>query len=209
MNWMEYLYGFAGASMMEWLATVCGFLSVYLIIKRSIWCFAFGFVQVSLYSVIFYEVKLYSDMLLHLLYVGFQIYGFMLWRKDLDDHNQVNVHRGSTIEYAISAAVILLSFFILGKLMSTYTDASLPYYDAFTTCASLVAQWLMSHKRLLNWSLWIIVDIVAIWIYWQKDLYPTATLYLCFLVMACIGQWQWYKALKQKQSVEPTSEYAQ
>jgi nicotinamide mononucleotide transporter len=59
----------------------------------------------------------------------------------------------------------------------------------------LVAQLLLSHKKLMNWTVWIIVDIVAIAIYWQKGLFPTSALYACFLVMAIIGQWQWYKQL--------------
>lgn len=70
--------------------------------------------------------------------------------------------------------------------MSRNTDASFPYFDAFTTCASLLSQWLLSHKKLLNWTLWIIVDIVAMFIYEQKGLYPTAWLYFCFLIMALI-----------------------
>jgi nicotinamide mononucleotide transporter len=80
MNWSAWFEGFAGASPQEWVATVSGFICVYLVIKRNIWCFAFGFVQVSIYAWIFYDVKLYSDMALHVFYIGFQIYGWMLWK---------------------------------------------------------------------------------------------------------------------------------
>lgn len=193
MSWEQWLTGFAGASAIEWIATVCGFVCVYLIIRRSIWCFLFGFIQVSLYTLIFFDVKLYSDMLLHVIYMGFQIYGYMLWRNDMDSQNQVNISKGSPKSYAIALLVVITSAAGLGFVMATNTDASLPYYDAFTTCASLMAQWLMSHKRLFNWAVWIIVDIVAVWIYLQKGLYPTSVLYMCFLVMACYGQWQWYR----------------
>ncbi|WJG08685.1 nicotinamide riboside transporter PnuC [Aliiglaciecola sp. LCG003] len=197
MNWSEWLAGFAGASPVEWLATVCGFICVYLLIKRNIWCFLFGLIQVSLYSWIFYGVKLYSDMLLHLVYVGFQIYGYLIWSRNLDQGGQVIVDKGKAKHYAFFIVLALFSTGVLGWLMNTYTDASLAYFDAFTTCTSLVAQWLLSHKKLFNWSFWIVVDIVAIWIYWQKGLYPTSALYLCFLVMACIGQWQWYNSYQK------------
>lgn len=195
MNWLEWLQGFAGASILEWTATIAGFICVYLVIKRNIWCFAFGFVQVTIYTWIFYDVKLYSDMALHVFYIGFQIYGWWLWRKDQDPSGHVVVHKGSIREYSVWFSIIAVSTFIVGTLMSKNTDASFPYPDAFTTCASLVAQWLLSHKRLLNWSVWIIVDIVAIVIYWQKGLFPTSALYTCFLIMAIIGQWQWYRQL--------------
>ena len=198
----DWLQGFAGASPIEWVATVAGFFCVYLIIKRSIWCFAFGFVQVSIYSWIFYDVKLYSDMVLNLFYIGFQIYGWLIWRKSQDDSGHVVVVSGSTKEYALWTLVIITSTFIVGTLVSRNTDASFPYPDAFTTCASLVAQWLMSHKKLWNWAVWIIVDVAAIAIYWQKALYPTSLLYLCFLVMAMIGQRQWYRAYIAHQARE-------
>ena len=200
LNLQEWLQGFAGASPIEWVATISGFICVYLIIKRSIWCFAFGLVQVSIYTWIFYDVKLYSDMALHVFYIGFQIYGWYLWKDAQDDSGHVIVQRGSNKEYGLWLLIIVASTFLLGYIMQNNTDASFPFPDAFTTCASLAAQWLLSHKKLLNWTLWIIVDIVAMSIYWQKGLYPTSALYGCFLIMAIIGQWQWYKNLQANYS---------
>jgi nicotinamide mononucleotide transporter len=197
MNWLEWFQGFAGASAHEWVATVSGFICVYLVIKRNIWCFAFGFVQVSIYTWIFYDVKLYSDMGLHIFYIGFQIYGWLIWKNAQDTTGHVIVNQGTTKEYVLWIIAIAVSTSLLGTIMALYTDASFPYPDAFTTSASLAAQWLLSHKKLLNWAVWIVVDIVAIAIYWQKGLYPTSALYACFLVMAIIGQWQWHKHLTQ------------
>jgi nicotinamide mononucleotide transporter len=171
MDWINWLRGFAGASPQEWVATVSGFICVYLIIKRSIWCFAFGFVQVSIYAWIFYDVKLYSDMALHIFYIGFQVYGWMLWKNTQDSTGHVIVNQGTTKEYVLWIIAIIVCTSLLGTIMNQYTDASFPYPDAFTTCASLAAQWLLSHK----------------------GLFPTSALYACFLVMAIIGQWQWYK----------------
>ena len=199
MNWIEWLQGFAGASALEWIATLAGFICVFLLIRGNIWSFAFGFVQVSIYSFIFYDVKLYSDMALHIFYVGFQVYGWLMWKDAQGGDGHVIVESGSAKEYLFWALAALISTLTLGTIMANNTDASFPYPDAFTTCASLVAQWLLSHKRLFNWTVWIIVDIVAISIYWQKGLYPTSALYACFLVMATIGQWQWYKHLRTQQ----------
>jgi len=194
----EWIQGFAGASPIEWTATVCGFLCVYLVIRRNIWCFFFGFIQVSLYSWIFFNVKLYSDMMLHIFYMGFQVYGWLIWSRSKDDHGQIQVIAGTPKEYMLWTFAAILATMALGAFMGSQTDASFPYADAFTTSASLVAQWLLSHKRLLNWSFWIVVDIVAIWIYWQKGLYPTSALYFCFLIMAIIGQYQWWGNLQQR-----------
>ena len=197
LDWTQWLHGFAGASPLEWLATITGFLCVYLLIKRSIWNFAFGLVQVSIYAWIFYDVKLYSDMILQFFYIIFQFYGWTIWRNSQDSTGRVQVVKGKLDEYMLWCLVVTISTVLVGYLMNNNTDASLPYPDAFTTCASLTAQWLLSRKKLFNWAFWIVVDIVAIAIYWHKQLYPTSALYVCFLVMAIIGQWQWYKSLSK------------
>lgn len=194
----EWLQGFAGASPIEWIATVSGFICVYLVITRNIWCFFFGLIQVTLYSWIFYGVKLYSDMILHLIYVGFQIYGYWIWSSQSANQGPIQVVKGTTKETVSAVIVAVFATLILGSIMR-FTDASLPYIDAFTTATSLVAQLMLSHKRLYNWSFWIVVDCVAIWVYWYKGLYPTSVLYCCLLVMACFGQWQWLKNYRNQQ----------
>jgi nicotinamide mononucleotide transporter len=88
-------------------------------------------------------------------------------------------------------ALVVFGFLLWGYLMASHTDAALPYADAFTTVASLVAQWLMARKKLESWLFWILVDLVAIGIYWSKGLYMTSGLYLAFLIMATIGFLVW------------------
>ena len=103
--------------------------------------------------------------------------------------------------------LILVGTVTLGGAMKTFTDASFPYPDAFTTAASLVAQWLLSRRQLMNWIFWISVDVVAIWIYWQKALVPTTTLYVLFLIMATTGLVVWLRRLAV-QRVLPVAEGA-
>ncbi|GAC08805.1 nicotinamide riboside transporter PnuC [Paraglaciecola chathamensis] len=206
MSWLEWLHGFAGASAIEWIATVAGFLSVFLLIRRSRWSFVFGFIQVSIYSWIFFDVRLYSDMGLHVIYIGFQLYGWHMWSRNQNQQGQISPVRGNTLEYVSLAGLAIFSSGILGYVMSNYTDASFPYVDAFTTCASLIAQWLLSHRKLFNWTVWIIVDIVAIAVYWQKGLYPTSALYFCFLIMASIGQYAWIREFRHHNTEKQTND---
>jgi nicotinamide mononucleotide transporter len=84
-----------------------------------------------------------------------------------------------------------------GFVMATYTDAAVPYGDAFTTVASLLAQWLMARKKVESWIFWIAVDVIAIGIYWYKELILTAGLYAVFLVLATIGLFAWRKSLHE------------
>jgi nicotinamide mononucleotide transporter len=84
-----------------------------------------------------------------------------------------------------------------GYYLRHYTDASLPYWDSFTTGGSLVAQYLLMRKRLENWLLWILVDIIYVPILWYKQLYPTSGLYALYLALAVYGYIEWRRALRR------------
>jgi len=66
---------------------------------------------------------------------------------------------------------------------------------------SLVAQWLISHKKLENWLVWIVVDVTSIPHYWYKHLHLTAGLYLVFLVLATLGYLAWRRTLLSRKQM--------
>ena len=85
--------------------------------------------------------------------------------------------------------------------------ADLPTLDATTTIMSFAAQFLMMRRRLESWVLWIVVDVIAIGLYWYKDVPFVALLYLIFLINAVYGFIAWRKAMQQPE-VEATEEEA-
>lgn len=194
-------------SWIEAIAVIFGLLCVGLTIRQNIWCWPTGLVQVLLYIVIFYQVKLYSDLLLHVVYVGLQLYGWHHWRTGGQPQNQSQAQQPSRPDVTKLAVtqlgdrslagwifVTLVATALWGWGMGSLTDATLPYWDAFTTVASLSAQWLMTRKRLESWLFWIAVDVVAIAIYFHKSLWLTSGLYGVFLVMAIAGYRAWRHA---------------
>jgi len=183
---------------MPWIeisATVFGFLCVLFTIRKNIWCWPTGLVQVLLYIFVFYQAKLYSDLILHVVYVGMQLFGWYYWLHGGANHKEAPVTKVGNFVYWIVG--VLLGTVLWGCGMAKFTDASVPYYDAFTTVASLAAQWLLCKKKLESWYLWIAVDVVAIGVYFYKQLYFTSGLYTAFLVMATIGLFAWKKSLEK------------
>ncbi|SHL75244.1 nicotinamide riboside transporter PnuC [Flavobacterium saccharophilum] len=176
----------------ELFGAIFGFLSVYFTIKQNIWCWYFGLLQVTLYCFVFYTSKLYSDMILHIIYIFLQVFGWYNWKYGGSNKSTLRVTLLTNTTFWIGLTVIATLF--TGYIMQTKTDASYPYEDAFIMIASLVAQYLMIKKVLESWLFWIIVDVVAIIIYAYKDLYFTTALYVLFLVMAIIGYLEWKKA---------------
>jgi nicotinamide mononucleotide transporter len=188
-------------STIELIAVVFGLLSVVLTIRQSIWCWPTGLVQVILFIGIFYDAKLYSDMILHVIYVFLQFYGWYYWLRGDKGTTPPKVESLSPIMLASwGTAVAVLSAF-WGYVMYRWTDASFAFADAFIMVASLAAQWLLAQKKLQSWWFWIAVDLVAIFVYWQKDLKLTSFLYMVFLVLAGLGWWTWKKSRQQTRRV--------
>lgn len=181
-------------STIELIAVVFGLLSVILTIRQNIWCWPTGLVQVVLFVGIFYDAKLYSDMVLHVIYIFLQFYGWYYWLYG-DRGNKILVVQKLTPNQLVwwTLAVVVLTG-MWGGLMHFCTDASFAFADAFIMMASLAAQWLMAQKKLQSWYYWIAVDIVGIFVYWQKGLSLTALLYCLFLVLALLGWISWYSA---------------
>lgn len=181
----------------EAIAVVFGLICVWLTIRQNIWCWPTGLIQVALYIVIFYRVKLYSDLILHVIYVVMQLYGWHHWLNGGGNRNALAITVLGIHARLVWPVIALLGTLGWGYFMATFTNAAVPYGDAFTTIASLIAQWLMARKRLESWFFWISVDVVAIGIYWHKGLQLTSGLYAIFLVLATLGWFTWRKSLRE------------
>ena len=191
---LDFILQMFGSRPIEIIAVICGLINVSLIIRRSIWNYPFGFVMVVLYARIFYDYQLYSDALLQIYFFIIQIYGVIYWLRGTADDGKIVVEKLPRALYLRYLLVGGVGWLLLSTLMSHFTDASYPYWDGAIAALSVVAQFLLSRRHLESWYLWIVVDVLAIGLFTLKDLGPTAALYAVFLVLACVGLWQWRKA---------------
>jgi len=193
----DFLIAMIGQRPIEIAAVLLGVANITLLIRRSIWNYPFGIVMVSLYAWIFYDVKLYSDMLLQPFFFVVQIYGWYYWLKGRGGDGLIIVERLTRNQAVGYAAAAGGGVAIWGTLMARYTDASFPYWDASILALSIIAQILLARRRLENWLVWVLVDVLAIGLYWTKGLYPTAALYSIFLVLATLGYFNWRRVWRR------------
>ncbi|MBF0095148.1 MAG: nicotinamide mononucleotide transporter [Alphaproteobacteria bacterium] len=177
---------------LEIAATAFGLASVWLTVRRNIWLWPTGMVMVALYSIIFYEAKLYSEVGLQVIFFILQIYGWHHWLRG--EKTELPVTRLSGRQMLAGLGAVVAGAAALGYVMDTHTGAVLAYPDAFITTMSLAAQWLVGRKVLENWLCWITSDVVSVGVYLDRGLYPTAGLYATFLIMATVGYTTWKRS---------------
>jgi nicotinamide mononucleotide transporter len=179
----------------EYVAAALGLLNVGLLVLRSVWNYPFGLAMVTLYFFVFLDQRLYSDMLLQIFFFVVQLYGWWQWVRAKQAAGEVQVGLLRPGERAICVAATAAVSLALGFVMDNYTDAAAPYVDASIAGMSISAQLLLAWRKLENWLLWIVTDIVAIGLYLSKGLKPTAALYAVFLVLCVIGFIDWRRKL--------------
>ncbi|GAA3922148.1 nicotinamide riboside transporter PnuC [Hymenobacter algoricola] len=192
----EFWTSAAGGTPLEWVAVVTGFACVWLAARESLWNFPTAIVSCGLYIFVYYGQQLYADCLLQIFFIAMGLYGWYGWQYGGARHSALGVTRTRPWEWAVVAVGVALFTAGFGYYLRHYTNDSLPYWDSFTTAGSLAAQYLLTRKRLENWLLWIVVDVVYVPILWHKHLYPSSGLYALYLVLAVYGYIEWRRAAR-------------
>ncbi|MGE8410274.1 MAG: nicotinamide riboside transporter PnuC [Pseudomonas sp.] len=176
---------------LELFAAVLGAISVWLTVKQNPWCWPVGLVMVLLYSWLFFDFKLYSQMLLQGVYAALQMYGWWQWTRPDSVREARKVSLLPPARVNLGLVLGLFGSLVIGAAMSTWTDATQPWLDAAITGFSLVAQWWMAQKRVQCWALWIVIDAVCVGLFIYQALYLTAALYALFTLLAIQGLREW------------------
>lgn len=185
-------------SLLEIISFVLAVITVVLNIRQVHWAWLFAIVSSATYAVVFYEALLYGDAGLQGVFIAVSVWGWYQWLHGGSQHAQLVVTRSSNIGWAFGIASWLAAFVLLALFLDHYTNTDVPYIDGFLTAGSLLGQVLLSRKKVENWIVWIVVDILYVGLYVYKDLYLTAFLYAIFVVLASIGLATWYREAERK-----------
>lgn len=183
------------------VAALLVLINVWLVARRSIWNYAFALAGVAIYGWVFFDAKLYSDMLLQVFFFVLNLYGLLQWRRSQAEAGDVVVERMGVGRRAIWGVGIVVAIAIWGLLMHSVTDAALPWWDASVAMTSVAAQILLAWRKLENWWLWILANMLSIGLYSYKSvidplhpLWITAGLYVILLGLAIWGLARWQAA---------------
>jgi len=200
-SFLQSLMAAVGAmDWMEFTGLVSGLLCVWLLIRQNVWTFPIGLVYAVVSVVVFFEARLYADVLLSGYYVLMNGYGWYYWlyggtRTRLTggalEEDTLPVSRTPLVTGAVLCGLTAAAIAGMGWFFDTQTDAAFPYWDSATTCMSFAAMWMTARKYIENWIIWLIVDVIATAIYYLKDIQFYAILYGVYLGMAILGWRAW------------------
>lgn len=177
-------------SITESLGFVSGGICVWLVVREHMANWPVGLANNLVFGVLFWRSRLFADMGLQMLYFGMGVWGWWRWFRGGPDRSRLAISRTTPLEWMVLLLAIPSVALLLRSLLLVANGAA-PWGDSITTALSLGAQYLLCQKRLENWVLWILADLLYVPLYLSRQLPLTALLYGVFLILCVAGLRAW------------------
>ena len=184
---------------LEMIAVVFGFLSVWYAKRENILVFPTGIISTGIFVYILWVFGLLGDMLINGYYFTMSIYGWYVWTRKVDATHFIPITRTTVREKLwsfwlfLGTVIFVTGVYLWFDKFNTWTA----YVDTLTTAIFFVGMWLMARKKLENWTFWILGDVISVPLYLFKGLIFTSVQYFLFTIIAILGYLAWKKNLNK------------
>lgn len=173
-----------------------------LALKQNKLCWFAWITSSILYLYVMYQAGLYMESLLQVFYLCMGFYGLSQWTKTINNNQNTYVDLWSIGNHIFAISLVIVLSFLSGILLSNFSNAALPFIDAFTTWGAIVASYMVAKKILENWIYWFVIDFISVFIFASRGLYFTSALFVTYLVIIYFGYKSWSKIrLNQNESI--------
>lgn len=186
----------------EWLAVITALAYVIFAAKENILCWPAALISTALYTIVFYDYYLWMDSLLQVYYFVMAIFGWYSWKRNINGNEHIQINTKSLNFHLKAFLILTLLSLVVGYYMANNTPTTFPYIDSATTVFAVFATYLVTQKVLENWLYWIVIDFVSIYVYLEKGIYPTASLFVVYVILAFFGYLSWSNRHKQELAID-------
>lgn len=183
---------------LEIIAVIFGFLSVWYSKQNNILVYPTGIVSTLIFVYLLWQWQLLGDMMINAYYFSMSIYGWYVWTRKVDATHFTPITNTTQKENVQSIFIFLGTlFFVFGvyEYFEKWTNWT-AYVDTLTTAIFFVGMWQMAKRKIENWIFWIIGDLISVPLYFYKGLTFTAIQYFAFTIIAFYGYIAWKKLLR-------------
>jgi len=193
-------------SYLEFFAVLTGIISVILSAKANIWSWPAGIVNVFLSAFFYYQIQLYPDMFLMVFFFVTNILGWWRWAnpkpEEEDKKKELKVSFMPQGQFLVWLAVGIAGTILVGTLASQLHNwfpllfnlpSAYPFVDSFILVMSVITTFLMIQKRIECWIIWLLIDVVATYLYFLKGAKFFGVEYFVFTIIAAFALWNWIK----------------
>lgn len=186
---------------LEAIAFFFGIASVWYAKQENILVYPTGIICTVITVYLLYINDYFGDMMMNFYYSIMSIYGWWNWSKQTNDKATLPITRTNAKEKTIGIGLFLLTIMLTFLVYKSFNySMEIPnYIDIITSGIFFTAMWYMATKKLENWTLWIIGDLITIPLYAYRGLGMLSLQYVIFTVLAIYGYREWKKSLNNTQ----------
>lgn len=177
-----------------------GIISVVYAKKENILVYPTGLIATILSTYLLYKAGYFADMTINVYFSIMSIYGWMIWSKTKNDVAVYQISRTNTKEKIIGVILFFVTIVVMYGVYQLFDRPILQenYIDMFTSGLFFTGMWFMALKKIENWTLWIIADVISIPLYGYRGLGILSLQFLIFTVLAVMAYIEWNKIIKNK-----------
>ena len=188
------IFDFLQVNWFEIVASILAIAYLILAMLQDKRCWVAWIISSLMYFFVMYSANLYMEALLQIFYIFIGLYGLYQWRFKADKKDALKITTWSVKNHLIVIGALVFLTSLSGYVLMIYTAAASPFVDAFTTWGAIAASYLVAKKILENWFYWFVIDFVSVFLFISRELYPTALLFIVYLVLVVIGYSAWRKS---------------
>ncbi|KIC03129.1 nicotinamide mononucleotide transporter [Flavobacterium sp. JRM] len=185
---------------LEFLVFVFGILSVWFAKKENIWVYPTGLIATVISVYLLYIAGYLGDMMINGYFSIMSIYGWYNWAKGTNQEDNLPITRTNNKEKIIGIGLFVITIFVVFGIYKFF-DYELHkdnYIDILASGIFFTGMWYMAKKKIENWTLWIIGDIIVVPLYAYRGLGMLSFQYLIFTILAISAYLEWKKILNNK-----------
>ena len=186
--------GLKSQDIWEYLGLIFGIAYVIFAAFNKPICWIFGIVSCALICFKdFTAYQLYMDGVLQVFYILMGFWGLYNWVYGSKTNSGLAITSLNLEEHRwliLGGLIVSVGF---GYIFDSFTDASFPWLDSFTTVFSIYATYLMVKRIYHTWLFWILLDLIYVYLYYAKGAIFFSFLMVIYTVIAVFGAFNWLR----------------
>ncbi|APA91365.1 MULTISPECIES: nicotinamide riboside transporter PnuC [Myroides] len=189
---------------LESIVFIFGIMSVWYAGKENILVYPTGIIATIITVYLLYVIGYYGDMILNGYYSIMSVYGWYNWSRQKDGDTLLKISRTNTSEKIKGLIIFAVTLVIIYGVYHFSGKEILPenYIDIITSGIFFTGMYYMALKKIENWTLWIIGDIISVPLYAYRGYGILAVQFAIFTVLATMAYISWYKTINREKCLE-------
>ena len=109
-----------------------------------------------------FQAGLYMESLLQIFYVLMAAYGWLQWKNIFNNDSDLTIKSWNNLNHVYAVISVIILAILSGIVLEEYTQAALPFIDAFTTWGAIATTYMVAKKIIENWIYWFVIDLSLI-----------------------------------------------